>query len=99
MPRRFYIAVVQVILLFGLETWVVTLHIKRLWGGFHHRVARRISGNMPWWRTEGTWKYSPLVGAMRASGLKEIKIYISRQQNTVVQYIANRPNMDLYVDT
>ena len=29
----FYIAVVQYILLFGLEKWVVTLRIKQLWGG------------------------------------------------------------------
>ena len=42
-PGRFYVAIVQAILLFGLERWVVMPRIKRLLGGFHHRVERRIS--------------------------------------------------------
>ena len=44
---RFYVAVVQDILLFGSETWMVNPRIKCLLGGFHHRVERRISGKMP----------------------------------------------------
>ena len=39
---RFYLDLVQAILLFGAETRVMTLHIGRMLGGFHHRVARRI---------------------------------------------------------
>ena len=50
----FYVTVVQAILLFRSQTWVLTLHIKRILGGFHHRVARRISGKMPHRRVEGT---------------------------------------------
>ena len=30
---HFYVMAVQAILLFGSETWVATLQIKRLWGG------------------------------------------------------------------
>ena len=36
---HFYVTVVQAIQLFGLETWLVTTHIKRILGGFHYRVA------------------------------------------------------------
>ena len=41
---RFYLAIVQAVLRFGAETWVLTPRIGRLLGVFHHRVARRISG-------------------------------------------------------
>ena len=34
-----YVAVVQAVMIYRLETWATTLHIKRVLGGFHHRVA------------------------------------------------------------
>ena len=59
---HFYITFVQAILLFRLEIWVVTPHIKRLLGYFHHRVDRGISGKMSRRRAEERWEY-PLWGA------------------------------------
>ena len=52
--RNFYIAVVQSILLFGSDTWVVTPHIKRILGGFHHIVAQLVLRKIHWRSTEGT---------------------------------------------
>jgi hypothetical protein len=43
----FYKAVVQAVLLYGCETWVVTNAMLRVLEGFHHEVAQRISGLMP----------------------------------------------------
>ena len=43
----FYKAVVQEILLFGLETWVMKPRIGRTLGGFQHRVAHSMSGMQP----------------------------------------------------
>ena len=37
----FYKVVVQAILIFGVETWVMTFRIGRTLGSFHHRVACR----------------------------------------------------------
>ena len=39
---RIYVAVVNVVLLYGLETWVTTPHIGRVLVGLHHRVASRV---------------------------------------------------------
>ena len=58
----FYVMVVQAILLFGSEMWVVTTHIKWLLGGFHHRVAQRISGKIPWKQTEEMWELPSFGG-------------------------------------
>ena len=38
---RLYLAVVQAVLLFGSETWVLTPQLDKALVGFHHRVARR----------------------------------------------------------
>ena len=37
---KVYVAVVQETFLYGLDTWVMTPHIGRYLGRFHHRVAR-----------------------------------------------------------
>ena len=58
--RRFYVMVVQAVLLFRSETWVVIPNIKRLLAGVHNMVAQRILGKMPRWRASGTWEYYPL---------------------------------------
>ena len=39
----FYIAVVKAVLLYGSETWVMSLFIGRTLGGFHHRVDLRLT--------------------------------------------------------
>ena len=43
MYGRLYLSILQVVLLFDTETWVMTPCIVRLMGGFHHRVAWRIA--------------------------------------------------------
>ena len=85
---RFYVSVVQAILLFKSLTWVVTPPINQILGGFHHRLARQILDKMHQRLAERTLYYPPLGDAMMIAGLKEIGTYISRPQNMVVQYIA-----------
>ena len=41
---QIYLAVVQSVMLYGLETWVMTPHIGRILGGFHQRVDCRLKG-------------------------------------------------------
>ena len=42
-----YLALVQLIKIYGLEMWVMTPHIGRVLGGFYHRVACRLTGRQP----------------------------------------------------
>ena len=44
---NFFKAVVQAVLLFGAETWVVTPRIERALDSFIHGSARRITRNQP----------------------------------------------------
>ena len=43
----FYIAMTQAILLFGLETWVLTARMEKALDSFQLRVARKITGRQP----------------------------------------------------
>ena len=40
----FNVAVVQMVLLFGSETWVLTPHLEKSLEGFHQWAARRMTG-------------------------------------------------------
>ena len=59
---RIYMVVVQAVLLYGSQMWVMTPCIGRVWGGFCHRVARRLKGWQSWRRIDRRLLYTPLVG-------------------------------------
>ena len=53
---------------------------------------------MPRRQAEGIWEYPPFGDVMKVAGIEEIYSYISRRQNTVAQYIATHPILDLFLD-
>ena len=44
---------------------------------------------------DGTWVYPPIDAALATVVLDYIRVYITRNQNTVAKYIANRLIMEL----
>ena len=68
----FYIAVVQVVHLYGSETWVMFPFIGTTLGGFHHRVARRLMGRQIRRVLDGTWVYPPLAEVMTKAVLQKV---------------------------
>ena len=88
-------AVVQQVLLFGAETWVLTPIIERALESFMHGAVRLITGRQLWRGWNGKWYYPTLEGAMKETGFKETRTSITNSQNTVAQYIATRPLLDL----
>ena len=92
---KIYLVVVQAVLLYGSETWVLTPHMQRVLGGFHHRVARRLTRKKTRKVRDGGWVYPPLEDLMVEAGLQEVETDISHRQNTVAQYIVTRTIMDL----
>jgi hypothetical protein len=96
----FYKAVVQSVLLYGCETWVITSQVLRVLEGFHHRVARRLSGKRPYYLSRGNqWVYPPIGEALEAAGLYPIEHYISVRQNTLADNVATRPILELCRET
>ena len=52
--------VVQALLLFEYNMWVVTPLLDKYLKGFHHRAVRRMAGMVPKHQRDGTWVYHPL---------------------------------------
>ena len=92
---RFYVAVVQVVLLFGSETWVLNPRLEKSLEGFHHRAVRKMAGMGPKPQQGGTWVYTPIGTALTMVVLEEIRVYISCRHNASAQYIVTCPIMDL----
>ena len=85
---KFFRLVVQQVLLFGVETWLMTPRIERALESFMHGSACSITGRQlqRWW--DGKCYYPSLQGAMQEAGFIEIRESITRRQNTVARYIA-----------
>ena len=92
---RVYVEVVQAVMLYRSDTWVMTPHIGRSLGGSHHRVDRRLMGRQPWRGWYSGWMYPPLESTMAETLLLEVETYFSRLQTTVAQFIVTRTIMYL----
>ena len=93
----FYTAVVQAVLLYRLETWVMSLWIGKTLGGFHHQVIRKLTGLMPQRNGGRTWPYPPMEEMMVEARMQEVDTYVDLCQNTVTQFITTRPIMGLFI--
>ena len=83
----FYIVVIQGVLIYGSEKWAAFPHIGRMLGGFHHRVLRRLTGNMTQQNLDRMWAHPSLEEAMTEAGVQEVETYVTRRRNTVAQFI------------
>ena len=94
-PSFFFKAVVQEVLLFGAETWVVNPHMGKVLGRFQTQVARPLTGRLPQSTTDGKWRYTSAAAAREEAGFLTMEEYVRRRQNMVAKYIATRSLLDL----
>ena len=92
---NFFEAMVQQVLMFGAETWVVSPMMERALSAFIHGATRRLTGRQPRIGRDGKWSYPSLEGAMNEAGLTDVRTSINRRQNTAAQYIATQLLLDL----
>ena len=94
-PGNFYKAVVQVTLLLVAESWVVSPHIGRTLGRFHHRLDLwMVKMQLPR-DSVGRWIYLPLEEAMKTVGMEEVETHVLLRHNKTTQYIATRSILEL----
>ena len=75
---RFYVAVVQAVIIFESETWVLTPRLEKAFEGFHHWGVWRMAGMVPKCQRDGTWVYTPIGAVLEMVGLEYIGVYIYR---------------------
>ncbi len=86
----FYKAIVQSVLLFGSETWVLSQLMERKLQSFHHRCARFITGQHIRKNNDDTWTCPSSEGVLRDAGMWTIQQYIGRRRSTVMRYASDR---------
>ena len=97
-PGFFFGSVVQAVLLFGSENWVVTPRMGKALGGgggVQAQVTRRLMGRLPWRTPGGKWKYTSAAMEREEVRFLTMEEYIRRRQKTVARYVANRSLLDL----
>ena len=90
----FYKAILQAILLYGSESWVISKYKLNQLRSFHHRVARYITGRHIKKRPDGTYECPPTSETLEMAGLYPLETYIERRRQTVWQAVKNRPILE-----
>ena len=69
--------VVQLVLMFGSETWVITPHLEKAFEGFHHQAVRQMTVMGPKRQGYETWVYQLIGDALSMVSMDDIGVYIS----------------------
>ena len=75
----FFKAVVQVVMLFWSETWVVTPRVGKALGVFQTQVTRRMTGHLLRRTQYGRWRYTSEAAAREESVFLTMEEYIRRR--------------------
>jgi hypothetical protein len=74
-----YRTVIQAVLLYGSESWVLKQQMERSLESFHHKCARYIMGQHIQKNTDGTWTCPVSSEVLEKAHLLTIQTYIEKQ--------------------
>jgi hypothetical protein len=89
---KFYLAVVQAVLLYGSKTWVISPQAMAQLEGFHiratwHMAQRHKPQQGPW----KEWIYPKSEDVLKECGMMTIAEYVHIHRQTIVVYVSTRP--------
>ena len=84
---KFYKAVIQAVLLYGAESWVLTKENLRKLNSFHLRAIRHMTGEHIRKRGDSTWEYPKHEELLTKCDLEEMTGYIERRRTTLRNYL------------
>jgi hypothetical protein len=86
----FYKVVVQSVLLYGSESWVLSKAMMKKLKSFHNRIARFLTGRHIRQNGDGVWVYPSTKETLEEAGLWTIEEYIRRRKETVSDFAKGR---------
>jgi hypothetical protein len=86
-----YRAVVQAVLLYGAESWVLTKAMEQTLQSFHHRCARYITEQHIRQNKDESWTCPPSAYVLNLTGFLPIQEYIKNRRKSVEKYVFSRP--------
>ena len=88
----FYQAIVQAILLYGSETWVISRTALARFEGFHIRAAYQMAkANKPKRGPGNVWEYPRSADVLKECGMMTMEEYIRICWQTIAMYVATHP--------
>ena len=84
---KFYLTIVQAVLLYGSDSWVVKKRDHDALRSFHRRAVRYMTGQHIRKLGENQWNYPAHELLLKKCGLLEIDIYIARRRGTLRKYL------------
>ena len=91
----FYCAVVQAVLLFGAETWVLLAEMSRNLEGVHVILLRQLTGQKAARQRDRTWRSVEAVRVPKEAGIQTLGTYIEKRQATVAEWVALRTILEI----
>ena len=83
--------VVQAVLLFGLETWVLMAEMLQKLEGLHVGFLRQVTGTKTQSLGNEPWIKEGADRVLQAAGTKPLWEYLNRRQAMVAEWVALRP--------
>ena len=96
MSAMFYRAVVQVVLLFGAETWFLTAEMSQNMEGLHVGLLRQVMGKKENRERYGTWISEAAAKVLKESGTQILGEYIDKWKASVAEWVALRKIQYIY---
>ena len=92
-----YKAVLQLLILYGIEIWVFADGMMMLLEGFHHMISIWIEVMTVPGVDGGEWEWALMEVALEATGIWLMREYARRRQATIVEYIMGWPIYNLCI--
>ena len=91
---KFYITIVQAVLLYGADSWAVSNRDLNKLQSFHRRALRYMSGSHIKKNVDGSWHYPDHETLLQKCNLCSIEVYLERRRNTLWRFLENnRPEL------
>ena len=84
---RFYLTVVQAVLLYGADTWSISNRDNNKLRSFHRRAIRYMTGSHIRTVGEDEWEYPDHDVLLKKCRLFSIDIYLQRRRGTLRKYL------------
>jgi len=91
----FYKTIVQSILLYGSETWVLSQRLRRRLDSFHLRCARLMAHRHIRQLPTGEWEHPDSMEVLELCKMSPLSTYIAKRKTTILQSFAI-PHSELY---
>ena len=86
---KFYMMVVQAVMLYGAGTWVISKRNMERLESFHKRAMRYMTGRHIRKKEGNEWEYPDSKKIKKECGLMDIEVYIKRRRGTLSEYLNN----------